>query len=1215
MNLRRLLVLTALLLASPFALAAQVGVTTDIITGTVTDQDGNPLQGATVEAMSLETRVLRSALTDPRGRYRILFPDGGGRYQIFVRALGYTGVRLAGQRRADDDDRILVDARLTGQAVEVEALNVRGNMAPRAPAPAPGSTEAVQTPDRTARLPIDPSDFAALASLAAGVVSVGGSDSTAASFSVAGQGPTANVTTLDGLTLGASSVPPDAVRATRVVTNTYDVARGQFSGGLVASTTRGGTNVFQATGNGSLRDPALAWDGDDPTRQTGAIQQFSVGFGGPIAKDRLFYFLSGQFRHRDDRLLSLSTLEPSGASRFGLAADSLDRFFSILAGFGVPGDAPDAPDSRFGRDLSVLGRADWVITQAHTLSLRGDWRRNDQDPIRVSALGTSASGGDQENSGSGLMLTLSSRIGQSIINEMKGYVSRSDNSSRGYLALPSARVLVSSDLGAGETALSTLSFGGNSGLPQEGITRSLELTNELSWLPGDARHRVKGGAFYNTSELKQTNNGDRYGTFTFQSLADLENNTPATFTRGLSTTTRAGRSSTAAVYFGDVWRPVPNVQLTLGLRVESSWFDGAAAYDAEVDSLFGLRTDRLPSERRISPRLGFSWSARTEGGPPRLTIRGGIGEFRSPIPLSLVSSAAGSVSGGGETRLFCVGASAPTPDWAAYLLDPASIPDTCAGPPTPASSGAAQLTLFESGMEAPRAVRGSLGAQYRRGLVGFGVELTHARGAAQSGAIDRNLGPVQFTLAGEEGRQVFAPAGAIDTTTGAVALADSRIEPEYGQVLEITSRFQNRSTSVALTANGIVGKGITFNASYTWSISDDQSAAASGGGRGGSAGVDPATREFAPSDFDRRHQLVGTLFFPLGRGFELTSIARVTSGAPFTPTVAGDINADGARNDRAFIPDPTTGDPAYAALFDGAPTRVRECLESQVGQVADRNSCRGPWQPSLDLQLNYKPRFLAQRVTVSLVTSNLLAGIDRLVHDDDELHGWGQFTRPDQTLFTVRGFDPGSSTYVYEVNQRFGRTAGTSGAFILPFQVGLQFRMVLGPTGPAAFGVGGPGGGGRDGGGGFRMGAPAPTAGGAPSAAGQPTNPFAAFDERFARMVPDPVATIQSHAVLIHLTEEQSARLDSISVRFVAARDSIGKVIRDEIQRAGPNPDPAVLFTGLRGKFEDGRKLSEGAIAEARAVLTAEQWTQLPAEAKEPPRGFGPGGGQRRPGS
>jgi len=152
MNLRRLLVLTALLLASPFALAAQVGVTTDIITGTVTDQDGNPLQGATVEAMSLETRVLRSALTDPRGRYRILFPDGGGRYQIFVRALGYTGVRLAGQRRADDDDRILVDARLTGQAVEVEALNVRGNMALRAPAPAPGSTEAVQTPDRTARL-------------------------------------------------------------------------------------------------------------------------------------------------------------------------------------------------------------------------------------------------------------------------------------------------------------------------------------------------------------------------------------------------------------------------------------------------------------------------------------------------------------------------------------------------------------------------------------------------------------------------------------------------------------------------------------------------------------------------------------------------------------------------------------------------------------------------------------------------------------------------------------------------------------------------------------------------------------------------------------------------------------------------------------------------------------------------------------------------------
>ena len=1219
--MRRFLVLLALFAASS-RLAAQVGVSTDIITGTVTDQDGAPLQGATVEVMSLESRVLRSATTDVRGRYRVLFPDGGGRYQIYVRSLGYAGVRLAGQRRSEDDDRIQVDAKLTGQPVEVEALMVRGNGALRAPAPTPGSTEVVQTPDRLARLPIDASDFNAIAALAAGVVSVAGTDSSVASFSVAGQGPTGNATTLDGLGLGAASVPQDAVRGTRIVTNTYDVARGQFTGGLVSSTTRSGSNVVQGTGNGTLRDPTLAWDGEDPTRQTGAVQQFSMGIGGPIRTNKLFYFLSGQVRHRDDRLLSASTLDPSGAERFGLAPDSLDRFIGIVSGFGVPVDAPGAPDSRFGRDLSALVRADWVVSQAHTLSLRGDWRRSDQDPTRVSSLGTSASGGEQESDGGGVMLTLSSRLGQSVINELKAYASGSSNQAIGYLHLPQGRVQVSSELSDGSTSFSTLSFGGSTGLPQEGSTSSLEVTNEASWLPGDARHRFKFGVFYTTTESRQGSGANQFGTFTFNSLSALEAGTPSTFTRTLAPATRKGRASTGALYVGDVWRPIQAVQLTLGARAEQWWFGGAGVYDAMIDSLFGLRTDRLPEETRVSPRLGFSWSGLATDGPARLTVRGGVGEFRSPIPQQLAASAAATVGGAAETQLFCAGPSAPTPDWSAYLLDPTSIPDSCSGPPSPSSSGAPTYTIFGHGVEAPRALRSSLGIQYRSGLVGYGLEVSHATGSAQSGFIDRNLGAPQFTLAGEGGRQVFAPLSAIDTATGAVALGDSRLDPTYGQVLEITSRYRNRSTAIAASASGIIGHGITFTTSYTWSKSDNQVSAVSGGGRGGSAGVDPTIQEYAPSDFDRRHQLVGTLYFPLGKGFELTSIGRLTSGMPFTPSVAGDVNADGARNDRAFIPDPATADPALAAamtdLMAGASRSVRDCLEGQLGKVAARNSCRGPWQPSLDLQLNYKPRILEQRLTISRVTSNFLAGVDRLVHGQDDMHGWGQFTRPDATLLTVRGFDAGTSSYRYEVNERFGGISGTNGALVVPFQLGIQLRYVIGPTGPAAFFAGGPGGAGRDGGGGFRVGAPGAAAPGAtPGAAagtGGAANPLAAFADRFARLMPDPIAAIQEKAVLVHLTEDQSARLDSISRRFVTARDSLSGVIREDIQRAGPNPDPAVLFSGIRPKMEAGRHLSEAALEEARGVLTPEQWAQLPPEVKEPPRGFGPGPGGRRPG-
>src|SRR4029079_13442371 len=97
-----------------------------------------------------------------------------------------------------------------------------------------------------------------LATLAPGVVGIAATDSTSAAFSVAGLRPDANNVTLDALSAGGSSVPQDAVRNTRVITSTYDVARGQFSGGEVASTTRSGTNVAQGSYTYTLRDRDLA---------------------------------------------------------------------------------------------------------------------------------------------------------------------------------------------------------------------------------------------------------------------------------------------------------------------------------------------------------------------------------------------------------------------------------------------------------------------------------------------------------------------------------------------------------------------------------------------------------------------------------------------------------------------------------------------------------------------------------------------------------------------------------------------------------------------------------------------------------------------------------------------------------------------------------------------------------------------------------------------
>src|SRR5438132_1688531 len=220
---------------APRTAASQVGVTTDIITGMVTGSDGQPLAGAVVEAVSVETQLSRQRTTDARGRFTILFPDGGGRYELVVRFIGMAPARLTVARQADED-RIVANVRMDLLAVALEPVTVQGRSEPQGiDRLGPGATGSDLRAEVMTRLPVEASDLNTLATLAPGVVGLRETDSTPAAFSVAGQRLTANRVTLDGMSFSDGSVPQDAIRATRVVTNTYDVARGQFCEPLVAS--------------------------------------------------------------------------------------------------------------------------------------------------------------------------------------------------------------------------------------------------------------------------------------------------------------------------------------------------------------------------------------------------------------------------------------------------------------------------------------------------------------------------------------------------------------------------------------------------------------------------------------------------------------------------------------------------------------------------------------------------------------------------------------------------------------------------------------------------------------------------------------------------------------------------------------------------------------------------------------------------------------------
>jgi hypothetical protein len=164
--------------------------------------------------------------------------------------------------------------------------------------------------------------------------------------------------------------------------------------------------------------------------------------------------------------------------------------------------------------------------------------------------------------------------------------------------------------------------------------------------------------------------------------------------------------------------------------------------------------------------------------------------------------------------------------------------------------------------------------------------------------------------------------------------------------------------------------------------------------------------------------------------------------------VRGNVSADVGYGDPAFVFDPATArDGALAAdmrtLLGTAPPQARECLSAQIGQVATRNSCRGPWTASLDLWLIKSSWFVigAQRAHAQVFLKNALGAIDYLMHGKDGRHGWGDEQWSDATLLTVRGFDPGARRYAYSVNPRFGATDGMGVMFRNPFS--LTFKVIL----------------------------------------------------------------------------------------------------------------------------------------------------------------------------
>jgi hypothetical protein len=887
-----------------------------------------------------------------------------------------------------------------------------------------------------------------------------------------GLGADANMSTLNGMSFGGGSVPRDLQTTTTFLTSPWDPTIGGFSGALAAVNVARGDNITRRRGRITLDAPALQVA--DPVavrfgQKYTNLQLGDVG-SGAFSLDKYFYNYGLQASRQTADVSSLLDVDADALAHAGIAPDSAFRLNQILAAAHIPLTRGGIPSQRTNTNVQFVERFDRALpnpapgaTPAPAFNFLVGANYAESAASSLSPIALPATTGKTTTGGGFAQGQFSKYFGKfgDYINETAAGVSYNENRGSPYLQLPSANVLIASSLAGTEPTLGSLTFGGNSLLARDMRTWTFDVHNQTDFLVND--HVSLPAKLYFQSRYDHYDQSiatNRLGSFSFNSLGDVANNTPATFSRTLNTPDRAGGEWIGAAALGGSWTTT-HLILAGGARVDANAFTGAPTLNPALASTFGVRNDRVPNSVAVSPRLGFNWYPTAQKGPSiyfsplsqtyrgGYQIRGGIGEFRNFLPVTLLSDAIGTTGLPGSTdRLICTGLAAPTPDWQAYMSDPSRIPTSCVGGATVFADTAPSATLISRSYAPSRSWRATLG--WTNTVKGnyMSIDGVYSLNLNQPGTLDLNFaGARRFELSNEGNRPVFVSATSIVPGTGAATAVESRVSSAFGRVAERVSDL--RSDTRQITAYVIPNIPFRFGlVTFAYTYAD---ARAELRGFDGSTSADPRSIEWASQAFTPRHQFIVQLAKPLAGGkVGVTVSGRATSGLRYTPVVAGDVNGDGWAGDRAFIFDPSrVSDPSLAQglrdILGGKSSSARDCLATQLNSLAGRSSCVGPWTATMNASVVIPnvPR-TNNRVQASLNLANPLGGLDQLLHGSDKLHGWGSAPLIDGTLFRVRGFDATSRQYIYQVNPRFGSSNPATNTFRSPFRITLDVRVDYG---------------------------------------------------------------------------------------------------------------------------------------------------------------------------
>ncbi len=1034
----------------------------EVVSGRVRADTTTPVFGAKVFVQMAPDRASDSTLTDADGRWQLSFANGTGDYLVRITRVGFKPLKVR-VRRGADSSAIALDTALErlGATQQLERVVVNAKR------PRPQSTTIFGRGDggdaddvplgvTGALTPDLAGNLNALAGTTPGMIAG------ASGPSALGLDPSQNQTRLNGSSFGGGSVPRCAATNTRVATSTFDPGRGSFSGAQIDAELQPGfiysSRSFSVAADGpptQLNDPVSRVTGAAPTRV-----QACLGAMGELAFERWFYSTSLQVDRRVADVSDLFSTDASLLGRAGVSSDSASRLFGTLRNAGIPVAGSIAGTAttdvtflgRFDHGKPYEGRSQGLVVAASLGQDKG-LGLSTRDVGSVSAQQTRAFGMLQGNA--------TWRFASDWINEFKSSLSWSHQATVPDLTLPQGRVLLGASLADGTTTATSVGFGGSAFANATTDVVAWETLNETQRVTGQSgAHRLKLTAQMRIDALRSMSTDNGLGAFQYNSLADLAADRPASFSRTLFAPEARSGQFYGALALGDAWRVTRSLRVQVGARAEvNSWLVRAADNPA-VTSAFGVRTTDAPNRVHVSPRLGFEWRYGGNGGTgitfsnaamwlvmPGGAIRGGIGEFRNSLATSLLNDVRQSTGlPGGAQRVACYGTDVPARDWIGWGSNPNTIPAACLPGAGLLSDGAPAVQLFSPDYEPQRSWRGHL--EWQTPVPGFMLTVrgTYSVNLNQPSGVDLNFVPTeQFALSDEAFRPVWVPTGSISPTTGAVSPVAARASSAFGPVWMRTSDLESRSKQllVSLSPGGFHRLFTRFD--YAWNNVQQQFRGFDGAGAG-----NPNVVEWARGSNDVRHVAQAQLGVSVGP-VSLTTRAWAQSGRPFTPMLSSDITGAGRGGERAFVFSPgVVADTAVAsgmrALLATAPTFAQNCLLAQLGSVATRNSCEGPWTGGLNVTLLYAGRIpgFGESSQLRLTAGNVLSGIDQLANGSANLQGWGLPIPPDPVLLNVRSFDPVARRYRYAVNQRFGSVSPLQSLVRAPMTITLDVRLDIG---------------------------------------------------------------------------------------------------------------------------------------------------------------------------